>query len=132
MPLAVAVTLATPEALVTAVRLDRVALAPLAGVFYLTPAPDDPPFVSPGERIAAGQVVGLIESMKMFNQVLAEVSGVVAEIAAGNGEIVHAGQPLMFIDPEDAELPAGQADMATNQTPGSGIVTGTTDREDLL
>jgi len=72
-------------------------LAPMAGIFYLTPAPDAEPFVAEGERIERGGVVGLIEAMKLFNEVNSPVAGLITRIVVQNEERVVAGQPLMWV-----------------------------------
>jgi acetyl-CoA carboxylase biotin carboxyl carrier protein len=73
-------------------------VAPLTGVFYRTSAPGTPPFVEVGDRVEAGAVVGLIETMKIFNEVLAERGGRIAAILAESGQLVHAGDALMTIE----------------------------------
>ncbi|GAC1436406.1 MAG: hypothetical protein NVSMB65_10440 [Chloroflexota bacterium] len=75
--------------------------APLAGVYYNRETPDADPFVHVGSMVHAGQAVGLIESMKMFNEVTAEVGGIVREILVGNGDVVQATQPLLYLEPGD-------------------------------
>ena len=81
-----------------AVPIDGMPLAaPLTGVFYRTSAPGTPPFVEVGDTVEAGAVVGLIETMKIFNEVLAERGGRVAAILAESGQLVHAGEALMTI-----------------------------------
>jgi len=75
-------------------------LAPMAGIFYLTPAPDADPFVAEGDRIERGEVVGLIEAMKLFNEVNSPVAGIITNIAVYNEEQVAAGQPLMWVEPD--------------------------------
>jgi acetyl-CoA carboxylase biotin carboxyl carrier protein len=70
------------------------------GTFYRSPAPDEPPFVSEGDRIACGQTVCIIEAMKLMNEIEAEVSGRVVEVLIENGAPVEFGQPLMRIDPD--------------------------------
>ncbi len=74
--------------------------APMVGTFYRAPAPDAPPFVSEGDRVSAGQTVCIIEAMKMFNEIPAEVTGRVVRILVENGAPVEYGQPLMLIEPE--------------------------------
>ena len=69
--------------------------APLYGVVHLSPAPDQPPFVGVGAAVTAGQVVCVIEAMKVFNQVRAEFDAAVAEILVESGQEVEAGQPLL-------------------------------------
>jgi acetyl-CoA carboxylase biotin carboxyl carrier protein len=73
-------------------------VAPLTGVFYRTATPGTPPFVSVGDHVTTGAVVGLIETMKIFNEVLAERGGRIAAILAESGQLVHAGDALMTIE----------------------------------
>jgi acetyl-CoA carboxylase biotin carboxyl carrier protein len=79
----------------------RYVTAPMVGVFYRAPAPDQPPFVEPGDTVAAGDAVGIIEVMKLFNSITAGVDGTVAEVLAENGAAVEHGQPLVAIEPTD-------------------------------
>jgi acetyl-CoA carboxylase biotin carboxyl carrier protein len=83
-------------------------VAPLTGVFYRSATPDTPPFVVVGDVVAAGAVVGLIETMKIFNEVLAERGGVIATIHAESGQLVHSGDVLMTIE-DAADLGGEQA-----------------------
>ncbi|MFS2166710.1 acetyl-CoA carboxylase biotin carboxyl carrier protein [Variovorax sp. Varisp62] len=69
-------------------------LAPLHGVVHLQPAPGEPPFVQPGQAVEAGQLLCVIEAMKMFNEVRAEREGTVRQVLVRSGEEVEAGQPL--------------------------------------
>ena len=73
-------------------------VAPLTGVFYRSATPGAPPLVSVGDVVAAGVVVGLIETMKIFNEVLAERGGRIATILAESGQLVHAGEALMTVE----------------------------------
>jgi biotin carboxyl carrier protein len=73
-------------------------IAPLTGVFYRTSAPGTPPFAEVGDRVEAGAVVGLIETMKIFNEVLAERGGRIVAILAESGQLVHAGDALMTFE----------------------------------
>ncbi len=73
--------------------------APLTGLYYSAPSPTSPPFVSIGDMIHVGQVVALIEAMKVFNEVQSEVSGRVVKILATNGAVVQKGEALMRIAP---------------------------------
>ena len=82
--------------------------APLTGVFYRTSAPGSPPFVDVGDRVEAGAVVGLIETMKIFNEVLAERGGRIVAILAESGQLVHAGDALMTFE-DAAGSGGGQA-----------------------
>ncbi len=68
--------------------------APLAGTFYRAPAPGETPFVAAGAEVDVGDVLCIIESMKMMNQIEAERRGRVSEILALDGEPIEAGQPL--------------------------------------
>jgi acetyl-CoA carboxylase biotin carboxyl carrier protein len=81
--------------------------APLTGVYYPRASPDEPPFVSPGTIIAPGQIVALIETMKLFNEVTADLGGEVLSIVVQQGDLVEAGQPLMYVRPEEVEAPHG-------------------------
>jgi acetyl-CoA carboxylase biotin carboxyl carrier protein len=74
-------------------------LSPLAGVFYIAPSPTSPPFVNLGEVVHVGQVVALIEAMKVFNEIQSEVAGRVIEIVANNGDVVHKGDVLIRVEP---------------------------------
>ncbi len=70
-------------------------LSPLPGTFYRKPAPDKPNFKSEGDTIAVGDVIGLIEVMKSFNEVKADKAGKIVKFVADNEEPVMAGQPLL-------------------------------------
>ncbi|MEB3341740.1 acetyl-CoA carboxylase biotin carboxyl carrier protein [Okeania sp.] len=74
-------------------------LSPVVGTFYRAPAPDEPAFVEVGDRITSGQVVCIIEAMKVMNEIEAEVSGQIVEILIKNGEPVEYNQPLMLVSP---------------------------------
>ncbi|WP_442286549.1 acetyl-CoA carboxylase biotin carboxyl carrier protein [Variovorax sp. M-6] len=69
-------------------------LAPLYGVIHLQPSPGEPLFVQPGQQIAAGQTLCVIEAMKVFNEVRAEADVTIAEVLVRSGDEVEAGQPL--------------------------------------
>jgi acetyl-CoA carboxylase biotin carboxyl carrier protein len=73
--------------------------APMVGTFYLRPSPDQPPFVAVGAAVQAGDTVCLVEVMKMFNTVKAEVSGTVERIVIENGKPVQHDQIVMLIKP---------------------------------
>jgi acetyl-CoA carboxylase biotin carboxyl carrier protein len=74
--------------------------SPMVGTFYRAPAPNEPPFVEVGDRIRVGQTVCIIEAMKLMNEIEAEVSGQVMEIAIANATPVEFGQVLMRINPD--------------------------------
>lgn len=71
--------------------------SPMNGIFYGAPSPSAPPFVREGEAVVSGQVVGLIEAMKVFNEITASTSGVISKIVAQQGQIVQPGDPLVYI-----------------------------------
>ena len=72
--------------------------APMVGTMYRAPSPGAPPFVEVGSRISAGDVVCIIEAMKILNQIESEVSGSVKEILVENGQPVEYGQTLMIVE----------------------------------
>jgi biotin carboxyl carrier protein len=72
-------------------------LSPLPGTFYRKPAPDKPVYKNEGDTVSAGDVIGLIEVMKSFTEVKAEVAGKIVKFLADNEEPVMAGQPLAEI-----------------------------------
>ena len=74
--------------------------SPLMGVYYAAPAPDADPFVRPGQKIAKGATLCIIEVMKVMNDIKSPFAGVVVDIAAENGAMVEQGQALMWIKPE--------------------------------
>lgn len=71
--------------------------APMVGTFYASPSPDKPPFVSVGQAVKAGETLAIIEAMKMFNPIEAEVSGTVVAILGETGNPVEFDQPLFVI-----------------------------------
>ncbi|GCE48042.1 acetyl-CoA carboxylase biotin carboxyl carrier protein [Thermosporothrix hazakensis] len=73
--------------------------APLTGVYYTASSPSTPPFVNVGDTISVGQVVALIESMKVFNEVVSDVSGRVTAILANNGDVVQKGSAIIRVEP---------------------------------
>ncbi len=75
----------------------HVVRAPMVGTFYASPNPDSPPYVKLGQQVKAGEVLGIIEAMKMFNQIEADQSGTIAAILVGNGQPVEFDEPLFVI-----------------------------------
>jgi acetyl-CoA carboxylase biotin carboxyl carrier protein len=75
----------------------HVVKAPMVGIFYQSSAPEKPPFVELGRSVRKGDVLCIIEAMKLMNQIEADVSGVVARILVENGDPVEYGQPLFLI-----------------------------------
>lgn len=71
--------------------------SPMVGVFYAAPAPDRPPFVSVGDTVNKGDVVCIIEAMKIMNEITADKSGTITEILVENGDVVEYDQPLFNI-----------------------------------
>lgn len=71
--------------------------SPVVGTFWLRPAPGQPPFAKVGDRIQPGQVLCIVEAMKVMNEVRAEVAGTVTEVLAEEGDPVDYGQPLFRI-----------------------------------
>ena len=72
--------------------------SPMVGTFYAAPAPDAAPFVQPGSTVEVGQVICIIEAMKLMNEIKAEVRGKVTEILVHSGDPVEFGQPLFVIE----------------------------------
>jgi len=73
--------------------------APLTGVFYRSPSPGAEPYVREGDAVSAGQVIGLIEAMKLFNEIKSDVTGTVRRVVAGDGELVKARETLIEVEP---------------------------------
>ncbi len=75
--------------------------SPLVGTFYRAPAPGEDAYVEVGDRVRAGQVLCIVEAMKLMNEIPADVSGEVVEIMAENAEGVEYDQPLFYLRPEE-------------------------------
>ena len=73
--------------------------APLTGIFYGSPGPGSAPYVQAGGEIVVGQVIGLIEAMKLFNEIKSDLAGRVVRVCADNGALVKARQPLIEVEP---------------------------------
>lgn len=71
--------------------------SPLVGTFYAAPAEGADPFVKPGDKVEKGQVLAIVEAMKLMNEIESDYSGEVAEVLAENGQPVEYGQPLFAI-----------------------------------
>ncbi|MBI3522673.1 MAG: biotin carboxyl carrier domain-containing protein [Chloroflexi bacterium] len=101
-PVSASAAAANPTSVVNAsgaaTKSAQAVTAPLTGVFYRSPSPQTPPFVQVGSVIAPGDVVGLIEAMKLFNEIKSNVGGTVKRIAAENGQLVRAHQPLVELE----------------------------------
>jgi acetyl-CoA carboxylase biotin carboxyl carrier protein len=74
--------------------------APLTGIWYGSPTPGSAPFVEVGRELAVGQVVGLIEAMKLFNEIKSDIAGRVVRVVPDSGTLVKAKQPLIEVDPQ--------------------------------
>lgn len=73
--------------------------APMVGTFYRAPSPEAPPYAEAGQIIDAGQVICIIEAMKLMNEIKSEIKGKILEILVDNAEPVEFGQPMFLIDP---------------------------------
>ena len=72
----------------------KMVLSPMVGVFYASPSPSDPPFVTVGSKVKKGDVLCIIEAMKLMNEITAEEDGEIIDICAANGSVVEYGQIL--------------------------------------
>jgi len=77
----------------------RFVSAPLTGVWYPAPSPGARPYVNEGDEVASGQVIGLIEAMKLFNEIKSDASGRITRVLVENGTLVKRKQPLLEVDP---------------------------------
>jgi len=73
--------------------------APVVGVFYAASSPGADPFVTPGARVSVGQVVCILEAMKLMNEITSEYAGVVSRVIPENGQLVSLGDDLFWIEP---------------------------------
>ena len=97
LPAAVAAAPAAPPPAPAKTAGGHEVTAPVSGTFYRSPAPGEPPFVEVGQLVQAGDVLCIIESMKMMNRVEADSAGKVAEVLLDNGLAIEAGTPLFRI-----------------------------------
>jgi acetyl-CoA carboxylase biotin carboxyl carrier protein len=72
-------------------------LSPMVGTFYKSPSPEDEAYVQVGSKVSADQVVCIVEAMKLFNEIEAEVDGEITEILVQDGQLVEYGQPLFLV-----------------------------------
>jgi acetyl-CoA carboxylase biotin carboxyl carrier protein len=75
--------------------------SPLVGTFYRAPAPGEEPYVEVGDRVRAGEILCIVEAMKLMNEIAADVSGEVVEVLAENAAGVEYDQPLFYLRPEE-------------------------------
>ena len=73
-------------------------LSPLPGTFYRRPAPDQPAYKNEGDKVVVGDVIGLVEVMKSFNEVKADVAGKIVKFIAENEDAIMAGQPIAEVE----------------------------------
>lgn len=73
--------------------------APLTGIYYSAPSPGATPYVQAGDQVAVGQIIGLIEAMKLFNEIKSDRAGRVVRVCVENGALVKAKQPLIEVEP---------------------------------
>ncbi len=74
--------------------------SPMVGMFYSSPSPEDAAFINVGDSVQEETVVCVLEAMKMFNDVQADVNGEIIEVLVQNGDLVEFGQPLFLVKPE--------------------------------
>lgn len=101
-PVAVASQQAAPSGNTPPKAIDEELLtvrSPMVGTFYASPDPDSPAFVKIGEAVSADSVVCIIEAMKVFNEIKADVSGTIEQILVKNEQPVEFGQPLFLVRP---------------------------------
>lgn len=88
---------ASPAADAEALPPGQILRSPMVGTFYAAPSPDAPPFVQVGQTVKVGDTLAIIEAMKMFNPIEAEVAGTITAILASNGQPVEFDEPLFVI-----------------------------------
>lgn len=81
----------------SSVRVGKTVKSPLVGTFYSAPSPEAENFVKVGDTVRKGQVLGIVEAMKLMNEIESEYDGIVKEILIGNEDMVEYGQPLFVI-----------------------------------
>ena len=92
----------SPTTMTAIVETGHFVTAPMIGTFYTSAAPGELPFVNLGDRVDPGQVIGIIEAMKIMNEIVADRGGIVAELIAGNGQPVEYGSPLLRLISEES------------------------------
>jgi acetyl-CoA carboxylase biotin carboxyl carrier protein len=95
---------AAPKAAPAAPAVDEANLhkivSPMVGTFYRSPEPGKPPYVQPGDKVTTNKVVCIVEAMKLFNEIEAEVNGEIVKVLVEDGQLVEYGQPLFLVKPE--------------------------------
>ena len=89
----------TEESKVTSSSDHIVIKSPIIGTFYRRPSPDKEPFVNVGDQIDLGTVVGIVEAMKLFNEIESEFSGTIVKVLVDDMSPVEYDQPLFLVDP---------------------------------
>ena len=79
----------------------KTVVSPLVGIFYAAPAEDAEPFVQEGDGIEKGQTLGIVEAMKLMNELESDYCGTVKQILVSNGEMVEYGQPLFIVEEQN-------------------------------
>ena len=102
VPQAAAATQAVPEGTLTPVALNpdaglHIVKSPMVGTFFGSPSPGAAEFVSPGDRVAKGQVIGIVEAMKLMNEIESDAAGEVVKCLVSNGQPIEYGQPLFSL-----------------------------------
>ena len=90
-------TLSASEASMAEEVSGKIVQSPIVGTFYSAPSPDKPPFVKTGDEVKKGDVIMIIESMKLMNEIQSEYDGVVEQILVSDGQAVEFDQPIMVI-----------------------------------
>lgn len=75
-------------------------ISPMVGTFYASPSPDADIYVKPGSKVSKDSIVCIVEAMKLFNEIEAEIDGEIVEVLVKNGQLVEYGQPLFLVKPE--------------------------------
>ena len=96
-PVSVESTLAESEASMAEEVSGKIVRSPIVGTFYSAPSPDKPPFVKTGDEVKKGDVIMIIESMKLMNEIQSEYDGTVEQILVSDGQAVEFDQPIMVI-----------------------------------
>ncbi|SOC36150.1 acetyl-CoA carboxylase biotin carboxyl carrier protein [Ureibacillus acetophenoni] len=95
-----AVTEAAPKATAASDESLHKITSPMVGTFYQAPSPDAPPYVKVGDKVSDETIVCIVEAMKLFNEIEAEIKGEIVEILVKDGQLVEYGQPLFLVKPE--------------------------------
>ncbi|WP_103105378.1 acetyl-CoA carboxylase biotin carboxyl carrier protein [Brevibacillus reuszeri] len=100
-PIAAPVAVEAPKAAPVAddANLHKI-VSPMVGTFYSSPEPGKPAYVQAGDKVSASKVVCIVEAMKLFNEIEAEVTGEIVKVLVEDGQLVEYGQPLFLVKPE--------------------------------